>query len=402
MRKNFKLLVSVLLVSAVGGGLFYGGFRLGVSKTGQTETKGNEILSADFSLFWEAIALLKAKYFEAKDVKDEDLLYGAIQGAVGALQDPYSSFFNPSDAKKFTEDINGSFGGIGAEIGIRNNQLLIIAPLKNNPAEAAGLKAGDKILKIDDVFAADLKVDEAVKLIRGKPDTEVKFLILREDWQEAKEFKVTRKIIVVPTLDWEMKPGGIAYVQLYNFNSNAPSLFYQASLSALLKGANGVILDMRNNPGGFLDVAVNLAGWFLDRGDIVVKERLHSGEERELRANGNSALRKLPVVVLVNGGSASASEILAGALRDNRRAKLVGEKTFGKGTVQEIDSLRDGSSLKISIAEWLTPNGDTINKKGIAPDVEVKLTDADVEKKYDPQLEKALEILESEILISKS
>ena len=395
-KKNFKIFGFVLVTFIVVGGAFYGGTRYGLSQKSVNPSSQNEILQVDFSLFWDAVSLVKSRYFDAKEVKDEDLLYGAIEGTVRALNDPYSSFFNPSDAKKFEQDISGSFGGIGAEIGIRNNQLLIISPLKGNPAEAVGLKAGDKILKIDDTFTTDLSVDEAVKLIRGEPDTEVKLLILRNGWEEIKEFKLTRKVIIVPTLDWEMKPGKIAYFELQNFNANASSLFYQAALAALLEGAEGMVLDLRNNPGGFLDVAINLGGWFFDRGEVVVKERFYSGEEKIFRANGNGALKDLPVVVLVNGGSASAAEILAGALRDNRGVKIIGEKTFGKGTVQEIENLKDGSTLKISIAEWLTPDGHEIEKKGLVPDFEVKLTEEDFENQNDVQLEKAIEILKSE------
>lgn len=398
MKKYFRISVFSLVLVLIITGSFYGGFRFGQSKKVDAQDQNKvETLDADFSLFWDAVKIVKDKHLDSQDYKDRDYLYGAIQGAIGALNDPYSSFFKPSDAKKFEQDIQGSFGGIGAEIGIRNNQLVIIAPLKGNPAEAVGLKPSDRILKIDDTLTNDLSVDAAVKIIRGEPDTIVKLLIFREGWDEAKEFEITRKIIVIPTLDWEMKTGQIAYFQLHNFNANAPGIFYNSAFDALVKGTNGMVLDLRNNPGGFLDVAVNLAGWFLDRGDIVVQQRYRSGEIKNLRANGNVALKNLPLVILVNNGSASASEILAGALRDIKGVKLVGEKTFGKGTVQEIENLKDGSTVKISIAEWLTPKGNKIDKKGLTPDFEVKLTDEDTKAKRDPQLDKAIEVLKSEI-----
>lgn len=397
-RKEFKKAGLILLALVLGAGIFYAGFRAGL--TGGKAAVGtgeNQITNSNLSLFWDVLKIIKAKHIDASKVSNQDFLYGAIKGAVGALNDPYSVFFKPADAKKFEEDLSGSFGGIGAEIGVQKNQLVVIAPLKGNPAEAVGLKAGDKILKIDETVTFDLSVDEAVKIIRGEPGTEVKLLIFRDGWKEAKEYPIKRKIIVVPTLDWEMKPGKIAYIALHNFNANAPSTFYQAALSASLQGTKGVILDLRDNPGGFLDAAVNLGGWFFDRGDVVVLEKFGSGESQKLLANGSGALKKLPVVVLINGGSASASEILAGALRDNRGAKLVGEKSFGKGTVQEIENLSDGSTLKVSIAEWLTPKGSQINKKGLLPDFEVKITDEDAKNKKDPQLEKAIEILKSQI-----
>ncbi len=391
----------------IGAGLFYAGFRFGWYKLPVEERyvlppnpENKELLSVNMNVFWDSIRLLKEKHFKISEIKDQDLLYGAIKGVVGALDDPYSTFFNPSDAKKFEEDIQGSFGGIGAEIGIRNNQLLIIAPLKGNPAEAAGLKAGDKILKVDDTLTTNLTIEEAVKLIRGEVGSMVTLLILREGWDEAREFNIKRGLVVVPTLDSEIKNEGIVHFKLYNFNANAPQLFYQDSLKALSQGARGVVLDLRNNSGGLLDVATNIAGWFLERGEVIVRERFRFGEERVLRASGPAVFAEVPTVVIVNGGSASASEIVAGALRDNRGIRLVGEKTFGKGTVQEIENLSDGSSIKISVAEWLTPNGTQIEGNGLNPDFEIKLTDEDIKQERDPQLDKALEILEEEILKS--
>ncbi|MEK7513049.1 MAG: S41 family peptidase, partial [Patescibacteria group bacterium] len=257
-----------------------------------------------------------------------------------------------------------------------------------------GLMAGDKILQIDEMPTAGLEVEEAIKNIRGDVGTDVSLLIMRDGWNEAREFTITRAVITIPTIDFEMKPGKIAYIALHNFNANVPTLFYQTALEAVVQGARGVVLDLRNNPGGFLDVAVNLSGWFLERGSIVVVERFHTGAEERLRARGNAAFAETPVVVLVNGGSASASEILAGALRDNRSIKLIGSQTFGKGSVQEVETLKDASSLKISIAEWLTPKGHKINRVGLTPDVVVE---PPVEADGDPQLEKALEVIAAEI-----
>lgn len=373
------------------------GYWLGLEKQiGIVDDETNSI-KGNWEVFNKAADILKTRYYKSDQLNDEDLFYGALEGLIKAAGDPYSVFFKPTDAKKFEEDINGSFGGVGAEIGIREEQLVIVAPLKNTPAEKAGLISGDKIMKIDETLTNDLSVEEAVKLIRGEEGVEVRLLIFRDGWNEAKEFKIIRAIIEVPTLDSEMKPGKILYVQLYNFNANASSLFYQATLSGLIDGAQGMVLDMRNNPGGFLDVAVDLGGWFLERGQPVVQEKFANQSVRIFRANGNQALKDLPVVVLVNEGSASASEILAGALRDKRGAKLIGKKTFGKGTVQQLETLDDGSSLKISVAEWLTPNGNSINEKGLEPDVVVEFTEEDLKANRDPQLEKALEILRNEI-----
>jgi len=408
IQKYLKNTGIILLLLLIIGSIALGSYNLG-KKAGVERsiviTDSKQIINADFSLFWNAVDLAKQKQVDAGEVKDDKLLYGAIKGAIAAFGDPYTSFFEPSDAKKFEQDLNGSFGGIGAQIGIRDDQIVVIAPLKGNPAEAAGLKPMDKILKINDAFTAGMNEEDAVKIIRGEVGTEVKLLILRNGWKDAKEFKITRAVIQVPTLDTTMKTlksgEKVAYMQLYNFNSNVPPLFNKAAYQAMTDGAKGIILDMRNNPGGFLDVATDLAGWFLPRGSVVVKEKYRSGEEKSLFAAGNASFGDIPIVVLVNSGSASASEILAGALHDIRGAKLVGEKTFGKGSVQEIQNLEGGASMKITIAHWFTPNGTVINKVGLKPDVEVKLTDADVEKKIDPQLDKALEVMSTELATKK-
>lgn len=394
MATNKKIIVGMVLVLAIAGGAFYGGVEYAKNTKVITITDSREVVDADFSLFWEAIQATKDKYVNEEKFEDQELVYGAIRGALATLKDPYTTFFSPSDAKKFEEDLEGAFGGIGAEIGVRNNELLVIAPLKGNPAEEVGLKAGDKILKVDDTVTSGMAVEEAVKIIRGEPGSKVTLLIYREGFEEAREFEITRRIIVVPTLDYEMKDGSVMYAHLYNFNGNAPQLFYEMGLNALTRGAKGLVLDLRNNPGGFLDVAVHLAGWFVNRGDVVVREKFRGGDEQPLLANGNSALAQLPVVVVVNEGSASASEILAGALRDIRGAKLVGAKTFGKGSVQEIEYLKDGATVKVTIAEWLTPAGTVIDGEGLTPDYEVKESD---EEGNDPQLEKALELMWQQI-----
>lgn len=392
-HKNFLFAAAMVLAAAV----FYGGYLVGLSKKEapvSAPPSGNEfLLDADLSILRDSIALIKEKYFKADEISDQEILYGAVEGVVESLGDPYSVFFSPEDAKKFEEDINGSFGGIGAEIGIRDDQLIIVSPLKGNPAEEVGLKAGDKILKIDDTFTNNISLDKAVKLIRGEEGTDVTLLILRKGWDKPKEFVITRRIIQIPTLDWEMQDGKIAYIQLYSFNANAPQLFYKASFEALLQGPKGLILDLRNNSGGFLDVANNIAGWFLNRGDLIVQEKFPSGRTHDFIARGNGAWGKIPVVILVNGGSASASEILAGALRDHLGAVLVGEKTFGKGTVQEVETLSDGSKIKISVAEWVLPSGKIIEGEGLEPDVVVEITEEDVENERDPQFEEALRII---------
>lgn len=358
--------------------------------------------AVNFGIFWQAWDAINKNYLKASKINAQDKVYGAISGLVGSLKDPYSVFLSPKDNDKFQEDVQGNFGGIGAEIGIKKNQLVVIAPLKDTPASRAGLKAEDMILSINSTSTDGMTTDEAVKLIRGPKNTDVTLSILREEWEKPKDFKITRETITVPTLDFTMKEENIAYVQLYTFNANADYLFYNAVSKAISGGAKGMILDLRNNPGGYLEVAVDLGGWFFHKNTLIVKEESRNGDAEELRAGGNAALADLPVVVLINGGSASASEILAGALRDNRGIKLIGEKSFGKGTVQQLIPLPDDSTIKLTIAHWVLPSGKILENGGLIPDIEVKITDDDIKDKKDPQLDKAVEIIKSEISSYKS
>ena len=399
----------ILAVIIIGISAFYFGYQSGFKnpKTVTIENiinaKTDEELQANFGIFWEAWDMLKKEHLKGEDSKDQDLVYGAITGLVNSLKDPNTSFFPPEDSKKFVEDVTGNFGGIGAEIGVRNEQLVVIAPLKGNPAEKAGLKAGDKIFAINDKSTQGIDVNEAVKIIRGEIGTEVKLTIFRDGWEKPRDFKIARANIEVPTLEWNLleKDGKeLAHIKLFSFNQNAPVVFYKAAVRVLLGKADGIILDLRNDPGGFLEVAVNIAGWFLDKGQVVAKEQFRSGNEIIFRANGNEALKNIPTVVLINKGSASASEILAGTLRANLGIKLIGTNSFGKGTVQELRELSDGSKIKLTIAHWVLPDGTIIDEKGIKPDYEVEVKEEDLkdkDAKYDPQLDKAVEILLQEI-----
>ncbi len=406
VKAGFVVLVIVLAAGAAGGA-YYFGFQKGSEQTknivisGVSAGEAPANLGTDFSMFWEAWNDLKSKQINSNKTDNQKLLYGAISGLAGAFGDPYTVFFNPTDTKSFNSTIEGSFGGIGAELGSKNSQIIIVAPLKNTPAERAGLKPQDAIVEINGASTAGFTIDQAVQKIRGEAGTKVTLTVARDGLSEAKKIEITREIIDVPTVDWSMKNNKVIYLQLYSFNAKAYNLFYSAMLNGLTQGGQGLVLDMRNNPGGYLDQAVNLAGWFMDRGTVVVKERYSDGTEQVLRANGNQALKDFPVVILVNEGSASASEILAGALRVDRGIKLVGVKTFGKGTVQEVDSLKDGSTLKVTIANWLLPDGTLIDKNGLNPDYEVKISDDDVKAKRDPQLAKALEIVNQEIAAKK-
>ena len=349
----------------------------------------------NFKLFWEVWQKVKVDAVD-HNVTDQDLFYGAVRGVVGALKDPYSVFFTPDETKKFNEELSGSFEGIGAEIGFnKNNILSIIAPLPATPAERAGLKAEDMILKIDGQDTTDMSLEDAVSKIRGPKSTEVTLNILREGFSEPKEFAIIRDRIQIESVKWEIKEASgkkFAYIKISHFNADTGDKFEKIVMPVLQKNPDGIILDLRNNPGGFLDVSVDIAGFWTGDKTVVI-EQIKGDKKDELKGNGIARFQDIPTIVLANGGSASASEIVAGALQDHGKAKIVGTKTFGKGSVQELESLGNGSSLKLTVAKWLTPKGVSISEKGITPDIEVKFTDKDFEEKKDPQLEKALELL---------
>lgn len=348
----------------------------------------------NMDLFWEAWQLVNDKYLEVGEVSDEQKVRGAIAGLIRSLDDPYSEYFAPTDAEDFRDEVNGNFGGIGAQLDNRDGELVVVSPLKGSPAEAAGLKAGDRIIFVDATSTQSYSAEEAVKIIRGPVGTPVQLTVTREGSDRPIEITIVRADIVVPTIDLEMRDGGIAYIQLYQFNSSANALFLGAIREAALQRTRGVVLDLRGNPGGFLDVSVRLAGWFLPRGSLVVSQQGRDGTEAEvMRANGNAALVRVPTVVLIDEGSASASEILAGALRDQRDIPLVGQTSFGKGTVQEIQELADGSIVKLTVGHWVLPSGHVLEDAGLEPDYEVEFTEEDVEEGRDPQLEKALEVM---------
>lgn len=348
----------------------------------------------DFSLFWEAYHELQDKFPDKEKIDVQKIIYGAISGMVKSLEDPYTVFLPPEKTKRFQEDVKGVFEGVGLEIGIRKEELTVISPLEGTPAQRAGIRAGDKIIKINDKFTQDLTIEEAVDLIRGPRGTEVTLTVLRKDWESSKEIKIIREVIEIPSVKWELKEGNIAYLKLYHFTENAQFGFRDAAIEILNSPGEKIILDLRNNPGGYLEVAQDIAGWFLERGKVVVIEDFGEGKEKkEYKTKGTGRFADYPIVILINEGSASASEILAGALRDNRNILLVGEKSFGKGSVQELIDLRAGSSLKITVANWLTPHGNLISEIGLEPDIKVEMTEKDFEENRDPQLDKAIEIM---------
>jgi carboxyl-terminal processing protease len=400
-RQHFKTFVVILLISAsFFGGIFYDKHLSSRSASSSTIesllTKGankDQPKNVDFSLFWEAWNLLNDKYVDTTKLNQQKMIYGAISGMVKSIGDPFSSFMDPEEAQKFSQQLQGTFEGIGVEIGMKNDILTVISPLSGSPAEKAGLKAGDKILKVGDKLTTDMTIDEAVNSIRGPKGTDISLTILHEKSDTPIEVKITRDQINVKSVNLEWKDNGIAVIKISEFGDDTVSGMNQVASQVVSQKAKGVILDLRNNPGGYLEAAVDVSSKFIPAGKVVVSEEERGGGKKEYDARGGDILSSIPVVVLVNSGSASASEITAGALRDDLGAQLIGKKTFGKGSVQELEKLSGGSNLRVTIARWLTPNGDYIMEKGIDPTIDVDLTDADYNSNRDPQMDKALEVL---------
>jgi carboxyl-terminal processing protease len=389
------LMVVIVAVAFSAGVIYAESLRPSMEKVQGLENKElGQPEEVDFSLFWDAWHIIEERFVDRNDLDRQNMVYGAITGMVNSLDDPYTVFMEPVESKKFEDDISGSFEGIGAEIGIRKGILTIIAPLKGTPADKAGVKAGDKILKIDETITSELTLDEAVNHIRGEKGTTVVLLIARDSWEEAKEISITRNTIKIPILDYEIKGNNVAYIQVYNFTGNLSAEFVDVVSRILAQQPRGIIIDLRNNPGGYLEVAVDLASYFLPKGDVVAIENFGNGEENYYRSHGFRYLEGFETVILINEGSASASEILAGALRDNLGVKIVGQKSFGKGSIQQLEKMDNGASLKVTVAKWLTPSGLSIQENGITPDFEVEITEEDIESLDDPQLEKALELFQ--------
>lgn len=406
---NIPLLQATAALIAVGILAFAGGVvwaRESASTPGQIPGAPEGV---DFSPVWKAWQLLDENFVPAAvsstslsamatGTEEERRVWGMVQGLVGSLGDPYSFFLPPSDKEQFNDDLNGRFEGVGMEIAVRDAVLTVVAPLKGTPAERAGIKSGDLILEINAESTRGMDVTTAVRKIRGPKGSVVTLNVLRDSWSGPRDIDVTRDVINVPVVTTEQKEDGIFLITLATFTANSPDLFRGALREFVQAGSTKLILDLRGNPGGFLEAAVDIAGWFLPAGNIVVSED-YAGKARSFshRSPGydifNDTLR---VVILVDRGSASASEILADALDYYGVATLVGSPTFGKGSVQELLPVTDDTALKLTVARWLGPDGKQIPESGIEPDIEVELTEEDFQAGRDPQMDKAVEILRSQ------
>ena len=405
MHTNTIVKKRYLAVTILGLGLFLVGYLAG-GKT-FTSVKAQSVMPDSVingsTLLGEVQGILGSKFINWKasttppTAKEKE--YGMIKGYVDSYKDPYTIFFPPAAAKSFAQNVKGSFGGVGMQVSEKDGRVIVIAPLKDSPAMKAGIKAGDLIATIDGKDTASMSSEEAVSLIRGDIGTDVKIGVLHKDTKVVVEVKITRQEIKIPTIDTEKK-NGTFIIHLYNFSAESPDLFEKALKEFLNSGTQYLILDLRGNPGGYLEAAVNMASFFLPEGKVIVSEKKGDPKDNsDHRSKGfNLFNNNLKMVILVDAGSASASEILAGALKDHAIAKIVGEKSFGKGSVQELINLSDGSSIKVTVAKWYTPNGVSISEHGIVPDVEAKL---DVkmltDKKIDNQILMAIDVVKGKV-----
>ena len=384
------------------------GFAIGTLYT--SEKSGGAIAGApegvDFSPVWKAWQIIDDKFVPAAvsttthiasttAESDRERVWGMIQGLAESLGDPYTFFLPPKENEIFEEDISGAFQGVGMEIAVREQILTVVSPLKDTPADRAGIQSGDHVLKIDDAETRGMDIATAVSRIRGPKGSTVRLLILREGFAEPKEFVVTRDVINVPIVLSSARPDGVFVIELRSFTANSPMLFRRALREFIEAGKPYLLLDLRGNPGGYLDASVELASWFLPSGAVVVTEDYAGNAENVVhRSRGYAVFNEnLRMVILVDRGSASASEILAGALRHHGIAKLVGEKTFGKGSVQELVEITENTALKLTVARWLDPGGNAIPLDGIRHDIEIAETEEDRKAGKDPQLDRAVELL---------
>lgn len=346
--------------------------------------------------FWRVWGILDDRFVTNHEIPDEaERVRGAIAGLVKSFGDPYTVYMPPADAEQFAEDISGNFSGVGMEVGLRDNVITVIAPLPETPAAKAGIQTGDIITKIDDTSTENMGVDEAVRLIRGDKGTEVRISIYRQGEAALIEKTIVRDTINIPTLETSVE-GDVFVVRLYSFNALAEAKMREAIEQFKKGGHQKLVLDLRGNPGGFLESAVAIAGYFLPSGKVVVRESFGEGKDEQVyRTSGRQLTELAPenFVVLIDGGSASASEILAGALSEHNAATTIGDKTFGKGSVQELVNLPDKSALKVTIARWLTPEGVSFSEGGLEPDVKILRTPQDAAAGKDPQKEAALKWL---------
>ncbi|MCK9578159.1 S41 family peptidase [bacterium] len=385
---NYAIVVVVLIAVTAS---FLGGFYFNQYIWQKKYDSAQESLSGvDLLLLGDVIRELKNSFVDSDKINSEKMTYGLIAGAVKSLDDPYTVFFDPQETIAFKDDIAGSFSGVGIQVGSKDGQLRVIAPIKGTPAERAGILPGDLILQVNKESIADMPVDDVIRKIKGDKGTKVELTISRDS--KIKDIEIVRDIIKVPTIDVEIKEQAgkkIAVLSIYHFSEDLYADFKKEI--PRLTTMDGIILDLRNNPGGLVNQTREVISWFLKKDAIIYTEQDKFQNKKSILSSGYGGLENVPMVILVNEGSASASEIMAGALRDNKGIMIIGKTTYGKGTVQKVVDFAGGSSVKVTIAKWFTPSGIRIQDTGIKPDIEVTITESDYEKDKDPQFDKALE-----------
>lgn len=418
MQKNPRIQIILIIIISVLVGYYVGinkinfdwkNYKPQISVT--SKAPPNELSNVDFTQFWMVWDKLSSEYYDKSKLDSQKMLNGAISGMVGSLDDPFTVYLPPVQNDNFKQGMAGQFQGIGAELGTKDKNIIVIAPLTGSPAQKAGIKAGDAILEVNGNSTANWTLSQAVEKIRGPKGSTV-LLTIAQSGKEPKEIKIIRDVITVKSvesyvkkvkdvenikIDKKIENEKIAYIRLSQFGDNTNSEWLEMANSLSLKldqesDVKGIIFDLRNNPGGYLSDAVFIASEFVNEGSVVVIEEEKLNDRELLKANRRGFFTDIPVIVLINKGSASASEIVAGALRDHDRAKLLGETSYGKGTIQQAEDLGGGAGLHVTIAKWLTPNETWVNGKGLEPDIKVELDPKEPER--DTQLERAI----SEIL----
>lgn len=397
--KRFAFLYIIFIVVIISFGVGFVAGRIKINSTSgfvnyyQTALAGEDLPEVfEGDLIKSIWGMLQSDFIYKDKLDPAKMYYSALEGFVNGADDPYTNYLDPEQTEEFQSDINAEFEGIGAEIGIRDGRLTIVAPMPGSPAAKAGLLAGDKIYAIDEIDTTDMSMDKAIKLIRGPRGTDVKLLVLRGA-DTPIDVVITRDTIEIASVEWEFRSDNILYIKIANFYRDTDEQIDKIVKESRGRELSGIILDMRNNPGGILSEANYVASQWLNSDEVVVVERFSDGREVQYQADAGSPFRDIPTVVLVNVGSASGSEIVAGALQDYHQGIILGEQTFGKGSVQELRPLPDGSSLKVTTAIWLTPNKNSINEVGITPDEIVAMTYEDYQAERDPQLDKALSLI---------
>lgn len=390
LKKTVRLSTTIMMVVVVGLASFVGGTRIDSITAwlhnGQNAGQPDQL---DFSSVQAVYKTLREQFDGKLDA--QTLINGAKKGLVAAAGDPYTLYFTDAEAKQFNSDLNGQFSGIGAEIGNKDTNLIIVSTLDNSPASKAGLQTNDIIAKVNDADTTGWSIDQAVSKIRGDKGTTVKLTIVRG--QDVKEFSIVRNDIVNPSVTTQILDGNIGYMRISRFADDTTDLAQKAAADFVDKQVKGVVLDLRGDGGGYLTAAQSVAGLWLTGDKTVVQERQGTTVKDTLYATGDAPLKSVPTIVLIDGGSASASEIVSGALHDHGAAQLVGQKSFGKGSVQQLVDLPTGGQLKVTVAKWYTPNGKNINKEGISPDINVTPSATDISSNNDVQKAKALELL---------